>query len=223
MMLGAVDRRRALAGLIAAALIGLAGCADLSGSSGTSGPAESNGSTSSAAPAPKPASAAELEKAKERAEIADCPPSDPDVMPRDDGLPDLTLDCLGGGRQVRLAGLRGTPMVINIWAQWCGPCRQEAPHLATLSQQAGDDLLFLGIDYQDPDPEAAIMFAEISDWHYPQLQDPQRELRPELGIVGIPTTLLVDADGAIVATLAAPMTSEDQLRSQIKKHLGVQL
>ena len=41
--------------------------------------------------------------------------------------------CLGGGREVRLAGLRGKPMMINVWAQWCGPCREEAPYLAEVA------------------------------------------------------------------------------------------
>ena len=58
------------------------------------------------------------------------PLSDASVAPVDGGLPDVTLPCLGGGRDVRLAGLRGRPMMINIWAQWCEPCRAESRFLS---------------------------------------------------------------------------------------------
>jgi thiol-disulfide isomerase/thioredoxin len=166
-------------------------------------------------------SEADLEAAKQDAGIADCPESDPDVVARTDGLPDITLDCLGGGRVVRLAGLRGKPTVINLWAQWCRPCRQEAPHLAALSEQAGDKINFIGVDYQDPDPVAAIEFARQSGWRYPQLQDQQQVLRGELGIIGIPTTILVDADGRIQQVIPKPFSTEDQLRQAITEHLGV--
>jgi cytochrome c biogenesis protein CcmG/thiol:disulfide interchange protein DsbE len=207
--------------VLTAALIGLTGCVPDAPSAGTD-------PTSSASAAPAggertPVSEADLKRAKEDAGIADCPVSDPDVAAREDGLPDITLECLGGGRSVRLAGLRGKPLVINVWAQWCRPCRLEAPHLATLSQQAGDKVEFIGIDYQDPDPEAAIMFAQIADWHYPQLQDPQRQIRADLQIIGVPTTILVDADGKIAYTMPQPITSEDQLRDAIHDHLGVSI
>ena len=71
---------------------------------------------------------------KKAAGIADCPRSDSDVAAVPSGLPDVVLPCLGGGREVRLAGLRGKPMMINVWAQWCGPCREEAPYLAEVRQ-----------------------------------------------------------------------------------------
>jgi cytochrome c biogenesis protein CcmG, thiol:disulfide interchange protein DsbE len=165
----------------------------------------------------------EMASAKERAGIADCPTSSRRVQPVADGLPDLTLDCLGGGREVRLAGLRGTPMVINIWAQWCGPCRTEAPHLAATSRDAGERIDFIGIDYADPDPAAALDFARAASWSYPQLQDRESKIKPELEIIGVPTTLFVDADGRVVYQHRAPFGSEDQLRDAIAEHLGVEL
>lgn len=160
--------------------------------------------------------------ARRDAGIADCPVSDPDVPARTDGLPDLTLSCLGGDSQVRLAGLRGKPTVINIWAQWCGPCRQEAPILAELQDTAGDRLNFIGIDFVDPRPELAIDFARESGWRYPQLVDADKQIAPGLKVVGPPQTVLIDADGKVVHTHPGPFASTEQAKRLIADELGVQ-
>ncbi|QGN33996.1 redoxin family protein [Microlunatus sp. Gsoil 973] len=147
--------RRLLAAL--AVVLMLAGC---SGS-----PAATPSPDQATAAAPRP-SEKQLQSARKRAGIPDCPRSG-DRAALSDGLPDVTLGCLGSHRTVRLAGLRGRPMVINIWAQWCRPCRIEAPHLATVAEEAGDKVDFIGIDYADPDPAAAIGFAGSARWRYP--------------------------------------------------------
>lgn len=168
-----------------------------------------------------PDSTAHVLERRRAAGIADCPSADPSVPAVTDGLPDLTLDCLGEDSTVRLAGLRGTPLVINVWAQWCGPCRQEAPYLAEGSARLGEEVRFLGIDYVDPYPERAVAFAQQAGWHYPQLVDPDRASAPDLGIVGPPLTLLVDADGRIVHRHPGAYASTGQLLDQVSTHLGV--
>ena len=180
-------------------------------------------SRSTAAPTTEPTDTDDLAARKAEAGIADCPASDPEVAPVADGLPDLTLECLGGGTPVRLAGLRGTPMVINIWAQWCGPCRQEAPFLSAVAQQVEDrdDVDFLGIDFADPRPELAIDFAEVSAWKYPQVVDPLSETKPDLKVAGIPITVFVAADGRITHTHYAPFSSEEELKQAMAEHLQV--
>ena len=104
----------------------------------------------------------DLAQRKKEAGIADCPASDPASEAVQTGLPDIVLQCLGGGTPVHLAGLRGKPMMINVWAQWCGPCRQEAPLISEVAMKKQDELLILGIDYADPQPGMAIDFAELS-------------------------------------------------------------
>src|SRR5258707_12054353 len=66
--------------------------------------------------------------------------------PRDIGgqpAPDLTIRSLRDGREIRLAGQRGTPVVLNFWASWCVPCRQEAPVLNAAAHQNDGRVLFL--------------------------------------------------------------------------------
>lgn len=213
-------------------LIALLSCltACSSGAPVTRGDPADSGSTATSQPSaeePDPSASDEDDLATRKAEagIADCPASDPEVAPVADGLPDLTLECLGGGTAVRLAGLRGTPMVINVWAQWCGPCRQEAPFLSSVAHQVEDrdDVAFLGIDFADPRPELAIDFARVAAWQYPQLVDPLSETKPDLKVAGIPVTLFVAADGRITHTHYAPFGSEEELKQAMAEHLGVRV
>jgi len=170
---------------------------------------------------PSPESTADLVAMKKAAGIADCPRSDPDVAAAPSGLPDVVLPCLGGGRNVRLAGLRGKPMMINIWAQWCGPCREEAPYLAEVATADKSELMIIGIDHADPRPDLAIEFAQLSTWTYPQLADPDVVLRAELQITGPPQTFFIRPDGTIAYRHAGPFSSAKEIRDLAQKYLGV--
>lgn len=204
-----MSRRRSRPWLAAVVLGVLAGC--------TPAP-----TTPESAPDPTPPSAEQLATLKERAGIADCPRSDPDVAPVAGGLPDLTVACLGGGRSVRLAGLRGQPMILNVWAQWCGPCRQEAPFLAEVTRRGDQPVMILGIDYDDPEPDYAIEFARLSGWRFPQLVDPDKSLAGPLQVAGgPPQTLFVTAGGYIAYRHLGPFDSAVEIRRLASRHLGV--
>jgi cytochrome c biogenesis protein CcmG, thiol:disulfide interchange protein DsbE len=194
-------------------VIVLAGCV---GSAAPAAPV-----VSSAEAIPTPDVTADLAATKRAAGIADCPRSDPDVAAHPSGLPDVVLPCLGGGREVRLAGLRGRPMMINVWAQWCGPCREEAPYLAEVAAANQSDLMIMGIDHADPRPDLAIEFAQLSTWTYPQLADPDVVLRAALQITGPPQTFFVRPDGTIAYRHAGPFGSAAEIRDLADKHLGV--
>jgi thiol-disulfide isomerase/thioredoxin len=170
---------------------------------------------------PTPELTADLAAMKKAAGIGECPRSDPDVAALPSGLPDVVLPCLGGGRQVRLAGLRGKPMMINVWAQWCGPCREEAPYLAEVAAANESDLIIVGIDHADPRPDLAIEFAQLSTWTYPQLADPEVVLRAELQITGPPQTFFVRPDGTIAYRHTGPFSSAAEIRDLAGQHLGV--
>ncbi len=157
---------------------------------------------------------------KRAAGIEDCPKSD-GAATGDDALPDITLPCLGGGSPVRLSGLTGTPTVINLWATWCGPCRDELPLLAKAHDEYGPALQFIGIDFDDPSPGGAIELARSAGVTYPLLADRDSSIKGALAVVGLPQTIFVDAQGRMVATERAPFRSYADLTAAIRRHLGV--
>ena len=133
----------------------------------------------------------------------------------------MTLSCLGSDRSLNLTELPSGPKIINIWAQWCPPCRQEAPYLASFAKAAEGKVALLGVDYNDPNPELAIEFAGLSEWTYPHLADNDRRLATELGVTGVPTSVFVAEDDTIAYIHVGPFVDENHLRMLTKKYLGV--
>ena len=152
-------------------------------------------------------------------DIEACPESGA-PLDRVDGLPALELPCLGPGDPVQLAGLEGRPRLVNIWASWCGPCRDEMPWLQRAHASGAVDVL--GVDAEDRAEYAAAL---ISDLHitFPSVFDPANELARELRIVSKPTTLLVSAEGEVVYVHPGPFASYADLRRALQTHLKVEL
>lgn len=137
-------------------------------------------------------------------------------------LPDLRLACLGGGPAVSLTGPGpGRPMLVNIWATWCGPCVREVPVLVGFAAKAGPKVAVVGVDTEDK-PSDALVFARQYAMRYPSVIDADgRVLRRYGG--GPPITLLVDAGGRVVFTHRGELTSLAQLEGLVSRHLGVAL
>lgn len=197
--------RKAIVVLLAGAL--LASC--------TASPQESNDGT--AQETRVELDTPELRKAKKQAGIEDCTPAKADPS---DSLPDVTLACLGGGPDVDLSRLRG-PMVVNLFAQWCDPCREELPYFQELHERADGKVDVLGIDYLDTQPAAALELADYTGVTYPLLADPDGDVRVPLKVRGMPGTAFVDADGTLVAVEYTVVESYDQLADLVEEHLGV--
>ncbi len=106
-----------------------------------------------------------------------------------------------------LIQLRGTPVLVNVWASWCGPCKAEAPYLATAAKTYGDRVQFLGIDILDSRDSARGFMAEF-DWTYPSLFDATGAIRDGLGYIGQPVTLFYDSNGSLVSDWIGTLTPE---------------
>ncbi len=96
-----------------------------------------------------------------------------------------------------MAELRGTPVVVNLWAAWCEPCEVEMPRL-TEAALAHPGVQFIGIDTLDS-RESAEAFIEEYSVPFPSLFDPQGTVRTELDSIGLPVTAFFDAGGNQVA------------------------
>lgn len=138
-------------------------------------------------------------------------PEPPPTLPEDRlALPEHDPD----GFRALLQSLEGTPVVVNVWASWCGPCRVEGPHLASLAREYEGEVQFLGVDILD-NREAARDFILEFDWPYPSVFDPRAAIRDDLGFVGQPVTLVVDRDGEVVFQWSGAV-AEEQLRTEIE-------
>ena len=162
---------------------------------------------------------ADLAALAEQYRLPDCPETDRETPAVDGGLPQTELACLGSGRKVNLAGLPRTPTIVNVWAQWCEPCREEAAFLREGLAEL-DGVSFVGINYNDPKPDWAVEFAGLVGWFYPHVVDQDKTLRAELPIAGIPTTFFVDEDGVIAGIPPGPFESTAQLRDLAATYLG---
>jgi thiol-disulfide isomerase/thioredoxin len=116
-----------------------------------------------------------------------------------------------------LRELRGKPVVVNIWAAWCPPCRVEAPDLAEVSREFEGEVQFLGIDILD-ERRAARDFILEFDWPYPSVFDPEGEIRDRLGHIGQPITIVYDREGKLSFEWTGTITG-DLLRAEIGKVL----
>jgi thiol-disulfide isomerase/thioredoxin len=133
----------------------------------------------------------ELRALKSAAGIAPCPRPG---SGRSTQAPDVVLPCLGGGTDVALRSVTG-PAVINVWAQWCGPCGEELPLFQRLHERAGARLRVLGIDWQDTEPRGALELARASGVTYPLVADPAALVSDTWHVNGLPITVFVDAKG----------------------------
>jgi cytochrome c biogenesis protein CcmG, thiol:disulfide interchange protein DsbE len=171
--------------------------------------------TASASPATPPPSA-DTEPV-----LAACPTPGPPAAA--DALPDLSLPCLGateGAATVPLRRLTGRPMVVNLWASWCGPCREELPTLAQLSRTAGDRLRVVGVASLDV-PANSASFASDNRLPFPSLQDRDGDLERGLRRNGLPVTVLVRPDGAVAYIYQGAPLTDTTLRELVQDRLGV--
>jgi thiol-disulfide isomerase/thioredoxin len=156
-------------------------------------------------------------------EAADLPPCPPGVGP---GFEQLVLPCLGEEGEVDLSQPgTGRPVLVNVWASWCGPCVREVPVLQQAALAGQGRLDVLGVLTQDTE-EFGLQFAAdpaVGGMDYPSVVDDQGVVMREYGTGSPPVTLFVTADGEIAWTEVGEITSREELFGLVEQHLGVRL
>jgi cytochrome c biogenesis protein CcmG, thiol:disulfide interchange protein DsbE len=144
-----------------------------------------------------------------------------DAPPELAALRDEANQLLPGGVEAieqRLAELDGTPVVINKWASWCGPCRFEFPFFQEQAIERGAEIAFLGL-LSDDSEDGGRTFLEELPLPYPSYVDPDQEIAESLDAHReFPATVFVDAKGQPTYVHRGPYTSADQLAADIERY-----
>jgi cytochrome c biogenesis protein CcmG, thiol:disulfide interchange protein DsbE len=122
-----------------------------------------------------------------------------------DPVPDRVLPTLVGEGEGSIADYRGRWVLVNLWASWCVPCRQEAPDLERFWRGFRDQgVTVLGIDVQD-NGEDAVDFVREYELTYPQLRSVGEERSEAFGSTGVPENFLVDPRGRLALIWRGPV------------------
>jgi cytochrome c biogenesis protein CcmG, thiol:disulfide interchange protein DsbE len=106
---------------------------------------------------------------------------------------------------LRLADLRGYPVVLNFWASWCSPCQREAPLLASAAEARSGQIIFIGVDVHDPTSDARHF---LRAHHVPYVVvDSKNSITERFGLIGLPETFYVDRRGRIEDATRGELTA----------------
>lgn len=111
--------------------------------------------------------------------------------------------------ELRLYDHAGSPVVINFWASWCPPCRQESPHFQRLWQRHRDrGILFIGVDIQDTEEDAQAYIQEFG-LTFPNVRDADGAVSIDYGVIGLPVTFFISADGVVEGRWVGAISEAD--------------
>ena len=134
--------------------------------------------------------------------------------------PDWELAHLSGDATLTLESLRGKAVVLNFWASWCGPCKDETPLLQKSWQRwEGKDVVFVGMNVKDFRGDAR-SFVRRFGVTYPNVYDGKGSTVGRYGVTGFPETYFIDAKGRVVYRIAGPVADAEELDSGIRLALA---
>lgn len=123
--------------------------------------------------------------------------------------PDFTLRDLAG-REVRLADLRGKVVLVNFWATWCPPCREEIPSMVGLNRaMAGKPFQMLAVSIDEGGKQAVEAYLAKAGAALPVLLDTEKKIGKRYGITGVPETFVIDRQGVILKKVVGPLAWDD--------------
>jgi len=124
--------------------------------------------------------------------------------------PDFALERLDRNGELDLASLRGKAVVLNVWASWCGPCKEEAPYLEGVWQKnRGRGLVVVGLDAKDFRADAR-RFAQRYELSFPLVYDGPGNAIDAYGVTGFPETFVIDREGKVVAAFAGAVDGDPE-------------
>ncbi|MGX5201397.1 TlpA family protein disulfide reductase [Aliikangiella sp. IMCC44632] len=131
--------------------------------------------------------------------------------------PDFTLNS-NSGKNLRLSDFRGQVVLLNFWASWCGPCRQEMPILNDLHNKYSPlGFAVLGVNV-DADSSKAIGYLKDTPVDFPVLYDPESKVSEMYSVSAMPSTAIIDRDGNVrMVHPGYKSGDEDKYKAQIKK------
>ncbi len=116
--------------------------------------------------------------------------------------------------RIELTSYRGRPVVVNFWASWCVPCREEMPGFEAVHRAEGGRVAFLGVNHQDGRSLARELLAETGVT-YPSGHDPEGKVAAAYRLAGMPSTVFISPSGQLLATRSGEM-SRSQLEEAIE-------
>ncbi len=124
-----------------------------------------------------------------------------------DPAPQFEAELLQGGGTLALDDLEGKPVVVNFWASWCVPCKDEAPMLREAHERYGDEIAFVGVDIRDARDDA-LEFADRYGLDYVHVRDEDLAIYDSFGLTGQPETFFIDENGVILEHVPGPLYRE---------------
>jgi cytochrome c biogenesis protein CcmG, thiol:disulfide interchange protein DsbE len=133
-----------------------------------------------------------------------------DALAAGSDAPDFTLERLDADGELALSSLRGKAVVLNFWASWCIPCKDEAPVLEALWREQRDrGLVVVGVDAKDFRRDAR-RFAERFDLTFPLVYDGPGDIVTPYGVTGFPETFVIDREGKVVDVLVGAVDGDEE-------------
>jgi len=126
--------------------------------------------------------------------------SDHVIVPAGDKAANFDLETLDGSK-ISLSELKGKVVFLNVWATWCGPCREEMPSMESLYEKLKNrkDFVMLAVSQDERGKDAVLPYVQKHGYHFTVLLDPENKVGQSYDVSGVPETFIINREGRIVA------------------------